>query len=50
MSKNTSAINSDVVGRLHNMFGVKNILDLEVRGKWLIAYLASGCKFWVLNK
>lgn len=51
MSKYNNAVNSDAYSRINNLIGSKNtIVDLYVRGKWLVAVLASGCKFMVLNK
>jgi len=48
--KNIS-INSDALAYLKCLIGPKaEIINLEVRNKWLVALLGSGVYFWVLNK
>lgn len=50
MSKYNNAINSDSLEYLKSMINSTNlIVDLEVKGKWLVAYLSSGVKFSVIN-
>jgi len=50
MSKKNNAVNSSSYDHLISLIGDKvKVMDLEVRGKWLVAHLSSGIKFWVLN-
>lgn len=51
MSTYTKAVNSNAFSHLKELIGAKiEVLDVEVRGKWLVGYLSSNIKFWVLNK
>jgi len=49
--KITEAINSNAVEYLKSLISPNNkILDLYIKGKWLMAELSSGCRFGVKNK
>lgn len=46
-----NSINSNALEYLKFFLAEGNdIVDLEVRNKWLVAHLKSGVNFWVLNK
>ena len=51
MSKKTTTINSSAYAFMKSILSPKlKVIDLYVKGKWLVAELDSGIKFSVLNK